>query len=197
MEDYLSIPIIVMGDNTSHGGTVITASAFSDTLGKGWARVGDMVACPRCKGIFPIAQGDTSLVDDGKAVAYAGCKTACGATLISSQMLTHTTPSAGAALGSSNSASPTLLAPGFGMVDVGLASRYHDEPADDNSERYRGRFQLIDATTGGPIPNQAVRLRSTEGRYLTGTTDADGYTQWVERQACEALAFDLVQDSET
>jgi len=47
------------------------------------------------------------------------------------------------------------------------------------------------------MPSQAVRVRSTEGRYLTDTTDADGYTQWVERDACEALAFDLVQDSET
>jgi len=48
---------------------------------------------------------------------------------------------------------------------------------------------------GDSISNQAVRVRSTEGRYLTGTTDADGYTQWVERDASEALAFDLVQDS--
>jgi hypothetical protein len=28
---------------------------------------------------------------------------------------------------------------------------------------------------------------------LTGTTDAEGFTQWVEREASEALAFDLVE----
>src|SRR5438067_1440208 len=69
-EVALGNPIIVMGDKTSHGGTVITCSPFSDTHGKGWARVGDMTSCPRCKGVFPIAQGDASLTDDGKAVAY-------------------------------------------------------------------------------------------------------------------------------
>lgn len=192
----MSNPIIVMGEKTSHGGTVITCSPFSDTNGKGWARMGDMVACPKCKGVFPIAQGDASLIDEGQAVAYHGCKTACGATLISSQMQTLTTPSAGAAPGTSASSAPAALMHGFGIIDAGLASRYQDEPADEGVERYRGRFQLVDAVTGEPLPNQAVRVRSTGGQYLTGTTDAHGYTKWVEREASEALAFDLMQDGE-
>lgn len=187
-------PIIVLGDKTSHGGTVITCSPFSDTHGKGWARVGDMAACPRCKGVFPIAQGDASLTDDGKAVAYHGCKTACGATLIASQMFSFTEPSSGAAAGAASSTASDALMQGFGVIDTGLASRYQDEPADDDAKRYRGRFQLVDATTGDPVSSQAVRVRSTGGQYITGTTDADGYTTWVERDACEALAFDLVQD---
>lgn len=193
-EAQLSNPLIVMGDKTSHGGTVITCSPHSDTMGKGWARVGDMVACPRCKGIFPIAQGDASLTDDGKAVAYAGCKTACGATLISSQMHTVTTPSAGAAPGATSSSAPDGLMQGFGLVDAGLASQYQEEPAEDGAERFRGRFQLVDSATGAPIPNQAVRVRSTGGQCILDATDAQGYTQWVERDAREALAFDLVQD---
>lgn len=192
----MSNPIIVMGDKTSHGGTVITSSLFSDTNGKGWARIGDMVACPRCKGVFPIAQGDASLIDEGHAVAYHGCKTACGAMLISSQMQTLTTPSAGAAPGTCASSAPAALMHGFGIIDAGLASRYQDEPADEGVERYRGRFQLVDAVTGEPLPNQAVRIRSTGGQYLTGATDADGYTDWVEREASEALAFDLIHDGE-
>ena len=32
--------------------------------------MGDMVSCPLCKGIFPISEGDASLIDDGKPVAY-------------------------------------------------------------------------------------------------------------------------------
>jgi len=44
--------------------------------------------------------------------------------------------------------------------------------------------------------SQAVRVRSTGGQYITGTTDADGYTTWVERDAREALAFDLIQDGD-
>jgi len=85
---------------------------------------------------------------------------------------------------------------GFGIVDKGLASRYQDEPTEEDAMRYRGRFQLVDATTGEPVRSQAVRVRSTGGQYITGSTDEDGYTQWVERDARESLAFDLVQDGE-
>lgn len=187
-------PLIVIGDKTNHGGTVITCSPFSDTHGKGWARVGDMVSCPRCRGVFPIAEGDQSLVDHGKAVAYAGCKTACGATLIASQMFSFTEPSSGAGQGVSPSTVSDTLMQGFGHVGAGLASAYEEAPAAAGDAQFRGRFQLVDATTGEPVRNQAVRVRSTGGQYLTGSTDENGFTAWVERDAREALAFDLVED---
>nr|WP_223810495.1 PAAR domain-containing protein [Pseudomonas coronafaciens] len=38
-----------------------------------------MVTCPRCRGVFPIAEGDPDLIEDGKAIAYHGCRVACGA----------------------------------------------------------------------------------------------------------------------
>lgn len=183
-------PLIVIGDKTSHGGTVITCSPFSYIHGKGWARVGDMVSCPRCRGVFPIAEGDRSLVDDGKAVAYAGCKTACGATLIASQMFSFTEPMSGA---TPSTANDTLMQ-GFGHVGDGLASAYEEEPAAAEGAQFRGRFQLVDATTGEPVRGQTVRVRSTGGQYLTGRTDVNGFTTWVERDAREALAFDLVED---
>lgn len=187
-------PLIVIGDKTSHGGTVITCSPFSDTHGKGCARVGDMVSCPRCRGVFPIADGDQSLVDDGKAVAYAGCKTACGATLIASQMFSFTEPSSGAGQGASPSTASDTLMQGFGHVGAGFASAYEEEPAAAGDAQFRGRFQLVDATTSEPVRNQAVRVRSTGGQYLTGSTDENGFTAWLERDAREALAFDLIED---
>jgi uncharacterized Zn-binding protein involved in type VI secretion len=186
-------PLIVVGDKTSHGGTVITCSPISDTLGKGWARVGDMVSCPRCKGVFPISQGDSSLTDDGRAVAYHGCKTACGATLISSQMLTSTEPSGGAGRGAAGSRANDALAKGVGSIGDGVLARYQDERLDEAETRFRGRFQLLDQSSGEPVAGESVRVRSTGGQYLTGTTDAEGFTQWVEREASEALAFDLVE----
>lgn len=188
--------LIVIGDKTSHGGTVITCSQFSSTAGKGWARVGDMVSCPRCKGVFPIVEGDAAFRDDGRAVAYHGCKTACGAALISSQTFSFTAPEGGAASGIVGSGASGTLKQGFGVVATGLASCYLDEPVGGTKERFRGRFQLVDATTGEPIRNHAVRVRSPGGQYMTGTTDADGYTAWVERDAREALAFDLIQDND-
>lgn len=187
-------PLIVIGDKTSHGGTVITCSPFSNTHGKGWARVGDMVSCPRCRGVFPIAEGDQSLVDDGKAVAYAGCKTACGATLIASQMFSFTEPSSGAGQGAIPTTVNDSLMHCFGHVGAGFASAYEEESAAASGAQFRGRFQLVDATTGEPVRDQAVRVRSTGGHYLTGRTDENGFTTWVERDAREALAFDLIED---
>jgi uncharacterized Zn-binding protein involved in type VI secretion len=193
-------PIIVFGDKTTHGGTVISSSMVSDTNGKGWARVGDMVSCPRCKGVFPISQGDQSLIDEGKAVAYHGCKTACGATLISSQVVTSTKSSSGSAQKNESAATTQSLSQSFGLIGPTLLGTYQDEAivdVDSDNPKFRGRFQVVDATTGAPICNQAVRMRSTGGQYVTGSTDADGYTQWVERDAQESLAFDLIQDSAT
>ena len=79
-------PLVVLGDRTSHGGTVITADTTSDIFGKYMARVGDLTVCRKCKGIFPIKAGPSDLVDGaGNGYARHGDKTACGASLIASQ----------------------------------------------------------------------------------------------------------------
>ncbi len=81
-------PFIVLGDKTDHGGEVIEASGATETHGKRMARVGDKVTCPK-KGhsTTEIVTGDPTMIIDGKAAARHGDKTACGATLISSQSL--------------------------------------------------------------------------------------------------------------
>jgi uncharacterized Zn-binding protein involved in type VI secretion len=86
----LNQPFIVLGDRTSHGGTVISADFTCDIDGKYLARVGDMVACPRkgCRGTFPIVTGAPDMISMGQAPARHGDKTACGATLISGQVTT-------------------------------------------------------------------------------------------------------------
>lgn len=183
-------PFIVQGDKTSHGGTVLAGSPFSDCDGKPIARIGDMVACPKCNGVFPILQGDPSNIIDGAPVTYHGCKTACGAVLISSQIRTLTEPSSGA----TPSAASDRAMERFGAVGAGMAAAYEDKPFGEDTERFQGRFQLVSADDGYPISGEAVRVRSTGGQYLTGTTDADGYTQWVERNVAEALAFDLAKE---
>ena len=83
-------PFITIGDRTSHGGTVISADFTCDINGKYLARVGDLTVCPRkgCRGTFPIVTGADDMVSMGQAPARHGDKTACGATLISSQVLT-------------------------------------------------------------------------------------------------------------
>lgn len=86
----MSRPFILLGDKTDHGGVVISASETSDRDGKGIARVGDRVTCPK-KGhgsVTTIVTGDPTALIDGRSAARHGDKTACGATLIASQSLT-------------------------------------------------------------------------------------------------------------
>lgn len=188
----MSQPFIVLGDHTDHGGVVIGATTGSDVHGKRIARMGDMVSCRRCKGVFPISQGDPSMVIDGAPAAYHGCKTACGATLLSSQAVATTTPSGGTGAGAPDDAGHADEAPnGFGTVGGGLLAGYEEQVSGALSQGFRGRFRFISESTGQPIGEQAVRLRSTGGQYVHGSTDADGYTQWVERDAGEFLAVDL------
>lgn len=86
----MSRPVILVGDTTDHGGTVISGAPMSDVDGRQIARVGDQVTCPK-KGhgrVTTIATGDPTCLIDGQPVARHGDKTACGATLIASQSVT-------------------------------------------------------------------------------------------------------------
>lgn len=77
--------VIRLGDPTSHGGKVVSAVADWFTVdGIPVARVNDKCVCPipghaNCT----IVEGDPNHTVDGLAVAYAGHRTSCGATLIS------------------------------------------------------------------------------------------------------------------
>ncbi len=84
-------PFIVIGDRTDHGGVVVGASGTTETHGKRIARVGDQVTCPKKgHGTTVIVSGDSTMLDEGRPVARHGDKTACGATLISSQFVSTT-----------------------------------------------------------------------------------------------------------
>lgn len=84
-------PVIVLGDKTDHGGTVISAAPTTTTGGKPVARIGDTATCPKCnKSSVKIVSGDSTTLVDGQPVARHGDKTACGATLIASQRPTST-----------------------------------------------------------------------------------------------------------
>ena len=77
--------VIRIGDQTSHGGVVISGAAKTSMFGKQVALLGDQVSCPqKDHGVCPIVEGDPNWLIDGKPVALEGHKTACGAALISS-----------------------------------------------------------------------------------------------------------------
>lgn len=82
----MSQSLIVLGDKTTHGGTVISADNTFDVYDKPAARVGDMTVCPKCKGTFPITSGASDFIDPaGRGYARHMDTTACGAKLICSQ----------------------------------------------------------------------------------------------------------------
>lgn len=86
----MSRPFIVVGDKTSHGGTVIEGAPTTDTNGVRIARVGDKVTCPKRGhgGTTVIVSGDPTCLIDGQPAARHGDMTACGATLIAGQAIT-------------------------------------------------------------------------------------------------------------
>ncbi|KWB82943.1 PAAR domain-containing protein [Burkholderia ubonensis] len=77
---------IRLGDLTSHGGTVISASQTMSYDGIPVARMGDPITCPMHPQVQPnvIIAGDASTIDEGIPVARAGHKGTCGCELISS-----------------------------------------------------------------------------------------------------------------
>jgi uncharacterized Zn-binding protein involved in type VI secretion len=77
--------VIRVGDPTSHGGKVTSSSASQFTVeGVAVVVVGDDCICPvQGHQICKVASGSSTHTINGKAVAYDGDKTTCGATLIS------------------------------------------------------------------------------------------------------------------
>ena len=76
--------VIRLGDPTSHGGSVVSASSVIVINGKPVARIGDLVTCPiPGHGTNPIVEGDPVWLDAGKPIALENHKSACGCSLIS------------------------------------------------------------------------------------------------------------------
>ncbi|MGJ9416848.1 PAAR domain-containing protein [Massilia sp. CMS3.1] len=74
----MSLPIVRLGDLTSHGGKVITASATHSIGGIGIARVGDKVSCPMPgHGVTVIVAGTPTYLIGGRMVALHGDRGAC------------------------------------------------------------------------------------------------------------------------
>ncbi|MFT3849480.1 MAG: PAAR domain-containing protein [Propionivibrio sp.] len=76
--------VVRLGDPTSHGGAVVSASSDVVINGKPVARLGDSVTCPiPGHGVATIVEGDAEWTDHGRPIALQGHQTSCGASLIS------------------------------------------------------------------------------------------------------------------
>lgn len=81
----MSKGFVLLGDNTTHGGEVISASSTMIVNGKKVALIGDKISCPKVgHGINTIIEGSPDWISDGKAVVVDGCRCECGCQVISS-----------------------------------------------------------------------------------------------------------------
>jgi uncharacterized Zn-binding protein involved in type VI secretion len=80
------INLIRIGDDTDHGGKVLTSSSTMRFDGRFVARKGDEVSCPMHPNVKPnvIQEGDASFTDDSLPIARHGHSATCGCHLISS-----------------------------------------------------------------------------------------------------------------
>lgn len=78
--------IVCVGDMTDHGGVVVEGIPGTEINGRQIAGMGNMVLCPKCKGSFPISEGNTGYMVNGRPVAQHGMKTACGAVLLAGNL---------------------------------------------------------------------------------------------------------------
>lgn len=150
----MTLSFACVGDKTDHGGVIITGTSMSNVHGRAIARVGDKVSCPKCGGVYPIVSSKVSFVSfDGASAAYGGDKTACGATILAQQSVATALQDSGPT-GETDTSSP--------------------------DKSYKGRFQLLDDETRQPVPSRPYTVTSSDGQTISGTTDDQGMTSWVE-----------------
>jgi uncharacterized Zn-binding protein involved in type VI secretion len=173
----VSRPFILIGDTTDHGGVVLEGTQVSDIGGKPIARVGDKVSCPKHGHGDPttIISGDPTCIIDGQPAARHGDKTACGATLLSSQATT--TIDGGDGTGGGRKSSSGALASSAASASLGQLMQA--PPA----ESFDLHFLVKDEDSGTPMANVPYKLTLETGRSITGTTDKDGLTQIIGADA--------------
>lgn len=75
---------VCLGDATSHGGVVITATSSLDLEGRPAALLHDRVSCP-VHGENRIIEAGDDLFDGDRPIVVDRCKTECGSYVIASE----------------------------------------------------------------------------------------------------------------
>ena len=184
---------IRLGDKTSHGGTVIQASAYTYSGGIQVARVGDMVQCPKKgHGTCPIVSGDITLIIDGKPVARHGDKTSCGASLIASQQNSTADQRTSAATEDVTSGEQELSFEDFFTP--------YDEAESDNFD-YDEHFVLHCKKTGEAITSNVELLFTDNIKYtqhnpiVSNLLSTQGETSLFTAEKVQAVSLSIKQEN--
>jgi uncharacterized Zn-binding protein involved in type VI secretion len=146
--------VIRIDDKTDHGGWVIAASSGTVVMGKVAALADDMTFCPRCKGQFAIKPDGRGAKHEGRAYAYHGDLTECGARLMTSLEPTHSNSSLVTQHGKQTNGSSPALA-------------------------FDDRFVLLDDETGAPAAFVEYAVEREDGSIEHGVTNGRGETHVV------------------
>lgn len=161
--------VIRLGDPTTHGGTVVSATTNYIMFGKEVAGRGDKVTCPRPgHGVVTIVEGDPAWTVNGKNVALEGHKCSCGCSLIS------TLPNVVRSYEGGGTAADSK---GAGAVSALSGSASTSRQSDQ--EAFNDVYQLLDEKTGVPLAGFEYAIRRADGQLVYGVTDSSGFTQKI------------------
>ncbi len=121
-----------------------------------------------------IVTGDLTAIIDGQPVARHGDKTACGATLISSQILTYVDNESAVGYSPSGNSFAQPAAAGDKLKNDAL--------------RHEIRFQALDAATGQPVPHNPYVVPPQDGTRTEGVTDGNGLTEIINADQPEDVS---------
>jgi uncharacterized Zn-binding protein involved in type VI secretion len=149
-----------LGDPTTHGGVVDSASGTVTINGKRVARKGDHVTCPLPgHGVVTIIEGDPLLTDDGKPIALEGHKCSCGCSLISTlSTFVRSYEGGGAGIAGAAGGLASALASSAGKRNDTQLSKYDEQP------------QLA----APPIEGVPYYVKTMDGRTFSGKIGTDG-----------------------
>lgn len=182
-------PFIVLGDSTSHGGTVVEASQVTFTHNKPIARVGDKVTCPiPGHGTTVIVEGDPTMILDGKPVARHGDKCACGAVLISSQVVSSI---GGGGSGGSSAPQHSASSPASPRSAEDTANSQPQATASLDEHEFDQHFHLVDEVSGRPLAGQKYKI-TWLGGVVEGVTNEEGLTQRVSGSRADEVTIELI-----
>lgn len=149
--------VIRIGDKTSHGGMVLSASSGTVVMGRPAALEDDMTVCPQCKGKYAIKPDGAGAKHEGKPYAYHNDRTECGALLISS------------------------LSWDSGSVNANISAISKQDNSSKNG--FNDRFVLLDEETGKPIEYIEYAIKRETGEVEYGVTNNLGETHLLSTTA--------------
>lgn len=169
-----------LGDSTTTGGKIISATAKMYDHGKPIALDGDRATCARCKGTFGIFGTGRSILQNGRAVVVSGDLVLC--------------PCKKNHVVSGGAASYSIEQTGHHNARAPTQHPSHAFSEAEMPRLFNEKFQIISRVTGKPLRNTEYAVERETGAIEFGITDQDGFTHLLSSTPHAELVSIYVQD---